>query len=130
MNPKIIKTPAEHQAALDVIEKCMGAKPGTKEFDQLELWVHLVEKYEEENHPIDMPDPVEAIKFRMEQSHLKQKDLIPYIGSKSKVSEILNHKRSLSLNMIRKLHQGLEIPAEVLLKRKNQSLDSTIRQAG
>ena len=90
---------------------------GNAEGDELELWAHLVEEYEEEHYPIDLPDPIAAIRFRMDQQDLKPADLIPYIGSKSKVSEVLNRKRPLSLAMIRKLHSGLGIPAEVLLQR-------------
>jgi antitoxin component HigA of HigAB toxin-antitoxin module len=82
-----------------------------------ELLVLLVEKYEAEHYPIDLPDPVEAIKFRMEQEGLEPKDLIPYLGSQSKVSEVLNYKRPLSLSMIRSLQEGLGIPAEVLIQR-------------
>jgi len=113
---KIIKTEAEYDTALDRIGALMDADPGTPEGDELKLLVTLVELYEKVAHPIDLPDPIEAIKFRMEQAGLKQKDLIPFIGSRSKVSEILSHQRPLSISMIRKLHEGLGIPANVLLK--------------
>ena len=83
--------------------------------DELELLATLVELYEAEVYPIPSPDPIDAIRFRMEQQELKQKDLIPFLGSKSKVSEVLSRKRSLSISMIRKLHEGLGIPVEVLL---------------
>ncbi|MBW4054638.1 MAG: hypothetical protein HIU83_04420 [Proteobacteria bacterium] len=116
MIPKIIKTEAEYDTALERIDTLMDADPGTPEGDELELLVTLVELYEKVAHPIDLPDPIEAIKFRMEQAGLKQKDLIPFIGSRSKVSEILSHQRPLSITMIRKLHEGLGIPADVLLK--------------
>ncbi len=116
MIPKIIKTEEEYENTLVRIESLMDAEPGTQAGDELELLVTLVELYEEEAYPIDLPDPVEAIKFRMEQQGLKQKDLAPIIGSRSKVSEVLSRRRPLSLAMIRKLHTSLGIPAEVLLK--------------
>ena len=92
------------------------AADGTPEEEELELWALLVERYEEENFPMDIPDPVEAIKFRMEQEGLRQKDLEKFFPGKSRVSEILNHKRALSIGMIRALHRGLGIPAEVLIR--------------
>lgn len=114
MKLKVLKTEEEYETALAEIEKLMdSAKPDR---DRLELLVLLVHTYEELLYPIDLPDPIEAIKFRMEQAGLKQKDLIPFIGSRSKVSEILSHQRPLSITMIRKLHEGLGIPADVLLK--------------
>lgn len=116
MIPKIIKNDIDYEAALGRIDELMDADPGTTEGDELELLVTLVEMYESKVHPIDLPNPIEAIKFRMEQMGLKQKDLIPFIGSRSKVSEVLSHQRPLSITMIRKLHEGLGIPAEVLLK--------------
>jgi HTH-type transcriptional regulator/antitoxin HigA len=115
MRPKVIKTHAEYEAALARLDELLGAVPGTVEGDEFELWVTLVEIYEEKHFPIDLPDPISAIRFRMEQAGLKQVDLVPYIGSPSRVSEVLKGKRSLSLSMIRKLHEGLDIPAEVLL---------------
>ena len=116
MQPKLIKTEADHAAALARIEELFTAAPGTPEGDELDLLVTLVELYEEKAYPIDMPDPVAAIRFRMEQMGLKAKDLIPYIGSGPKVSEVLAGKRSLSLSMIRKLTTGLGIPADLLLR--------------
>ncbi len=116
MIPKVIKTEKEYERALARINDLMDADPGTPEGDELELLVTLVEVYEKSKHPIDLPDPVEAIKFRMEQLGLKQKDLIPHIGSRSKVSEVLSRQRPLSVSMIRKLHAGLGIPAETLLR--------------
>jgi HTH-type transcriptional regulator/antitoxin HigA len=115
MQPKILKTEADHRTALAHIDSLMSSAPGTPEADELELWVHLVEEYEEKTSPIPLPDPIEAIRFRMEQQGLKQKDLIPFIGSTSKVSEVMNGKRPLSIAMIRQLHEGLGIPAEVLI---------------
>lgn len=116
MNPKLIKTDKDHAAALKRIDELWDARPGSREAEELELWVHLVEAYESAHFPIAMPDPISAIRFRMEQQGLKQENLVPFIGSKSKVSEVLNGKRDLSLAMIRKLHAGLGIPAEVLLQ--------------
>ncbi len=116
MIPKIIKNEIDYETALARIDELMDADSGTPEGDELELLVTLVELYEEKAHPIDLPDPIEAIKFRMEQAGMKQKDLIPYIGSRSKVSEILSCQRPLSVTMMRKLHEGLGIPAEVLLR--------------
>jgi HTH-type transcriptional regulator/antitoxin HigA len=115
MKPKIIKTDAEYRAALARIEKIFDAKPGTAKGDELELLLLLVETYEDKEYPIGPPDPIAALRFRMEQEGLKPKDLIPYIGSKSKVSEVLHRRRPLSLTMIRKLVNGLHFPAEVAL---------------
>jgi len=113
---RLIKTEEDYDRALSRIEKIMDAKPGTAEADELELLTALVEMYEERRYPISPPNPVEAIRFRMEQMGLNRKDLVPYIGSKSKVSEILSGRRPLSLAVMRALHRGLGIPAEVLLK--------------
>lgn len=113
---KVIKSAEEHQLALARVDEIFMAKPGTPEGDELELLLLLIETYEEEKFPIDLPDPIEAIRFRMEQEELKQKDLIPIFGSKGKVSEVLNGKRDLSLAMIRKLISDLGIPAEALLQ--------------
>jgi HTH-type transcriptional regulator / antitoxin HigA len=115
MKAKIIKTEYDYETALKRVEALMDAVPGSAEFEELELLTLLIEKYEDEQYPIDFPDPVEAIKFRMEQVGLDRKDMIQYLGSQSKVSEVLNHKRPLSLAMIRALSQGLGIPAEVLV---------------
>lgn len=122
ITPKVIKTEEEYQAALAHLETLMDAIPGSPEEDELELFGLLVEKYEEEHFPIDLPDPIEAIKFRMEQQGLSKKDMIAYFGSQSKVSEVLNHKRPLSLAMIRALNEELGIPAEVLLREPGKSL--------
>ena len=112
---RLIKTEEDYTLALDRIESLMDAEAGTSEADELELVSTLVEMYEEKHYPIDLPDPVEAIKFRMEQLGLKQQDLIPFMGSRSKVSEIMNNKKPLTLSMMRGLNKGLGIPAEVLL---------------
>ena len=115
MKAKIIKTKAECEAALARIEKLMNALPNTPQGDELELLSLLVHDYEEKEFPIDKPDPVAAIRFRMEQQGLAPKDLVPFLGSRSRVSEVLSGKRDLSLKMIRALVVGLRIPAELLL---------------
>jgi HTH-type transcriptional regulator/antitoxin HigA len=122
MNAKLIKNEADHAAALARIKDVFDARPGTPEGDELELLVHLVEEYEAVHHAIASPDPIEALKFRMEQGGLKQADLVPLIGNKSKVSEVLSGKRSLSLAMIRALHKGLGIPAQVLIQEPGRAL--------
>lgn len=116
MKPKILKSETEYQAALARVNALMDAAPGSAEEEELELWSMLIERYEEEKYPIDMPDPVEAIRFRMDQEGLKQKDLEPYFSGKNRISEVLNRKRPLTLAMIRSLHRGLGIPAEVLIR--------------
>jgi HTH-type transcriptional regulator/antitoxin HigA len=116
MKIKLIRTEEDYQQALERLEELIDAAPDSSEEEELDLLSFLIDHYEEEHFPIDLPDPVEAIKFRMEQQGLTRKDLVAYIGSQSKVSEVLNHKRSLSLSMIRALHEGLDIPAEVLLR--------------
>lgn len=113
---RLIKTEEDYERALSRIEGLMDAPAGTAEMDELELLTALVEMYENQHYPISPPDPIEAIKFRMEQLGLTQKDMGPYIGAKSKVSEVLNGKRLLTLAMMRALNEGLGIPAEVLLK--------------
>ena len=117
MKPKILKTSVEYELALARIETIFDAKPGTAKGDELELLLVLVEKYEDVAFPINLPNPITAIRFRMEQQNLEPKDLVPYIGSKSKVAEVLSGQRSLSLSMIRNLVIGLGIPAEVLLQK-------------
>ena len=114
MNIKPIKNEQDYQESLTIIESLMNAKPDTIEMDELEVLTTLVESYEEQYYKIDAPDPIEAIKFRMEQEGLKQKDLISIVGSKSRVSEILNKKRKLTIEMIRNLHNQLHIPIESL----------------
>ena len=115
---RIIKTNNQYEEALAMVEELMDLEPnpGTREADKLELLTLLISNYEREHFPMEMPDPIEAIKFRMEQQQLSQKDLMPYIGSRSRVSEVLNRKRSLTLKMIRTLHKELGIPAEVLIQ--------------
>jgi HTH-type transcriptional regulator/antitoxin HigA len=96
----------------------MSAKPGTDEGDELDVLATLVDAYETEHFPIESPDPIDAIKFRMEQMGLERKDLEPLIGSRARVSEVLNKRRGLSLKMIRTLHEELDIPLEVLIGRE------------
>ncbi len=122
MRPKVIKTEAEYEEALVQLDELLDAAPDTPEGDEFELWATLIETYEESEFPIDLPDPISAIRFRMEQAGLKQIDLVPYIGSASRVSEILKGKRSLSLSMMRRLHEDLGIPAEVLLQEPGASI--------
>ena len=114
MNIKPIKTEQDYNNTLNRIEILMDATPNSEEFDELDILTTLVEVYEEIHYKIEIPDPIEAIKFRMEQESLKQKDLIPIIGSASRVSEILNKKRKLTLEMIRNLQKNLKIPFDSL----------------
>lgn len=116
MEIKPIKTDADYRATLAEIDGLMSAKLNTPEGDRLDVLVTLVEAYEARHFPLDLPDPVEAIKFRMEQAGLTAKDLEPYIGRSNRVYEILNRKRPLTLGMIWRLNQGLGIPAESLIK--------------
>ncbi len=116
MNWKVIKTEKDYQIALKRLEVIFDSKKGSKNGDELELLSLLIDNYEKEKFPIDLPDPIEAIKFRMEQLGYSQKDLTEVIGLKSRVSEILNRKRKLTLEMIRKLHEVLGIPTEVLVR--------------
>ena len=119
MHIRPIKTEQDYEAALAEIEALWGAPEDSAEGDRLDVLLTLVEAYETKHHPIDPPDPVEAILFRLEQAGLERKDLEPYIGSSGRVSEVLNHKRPLSLNMIRKLWKGLNIPLESLINDNN-----------
>lgn len=115
MISRLIKNDEDYKKALSRIEELMDAQPDTPEMDELELMTALVEMYEDRHYPICPPDPLEAIKFRMDQLGLTQQDMVPYIGTKSKVSEVLNGKRPLSLTMMRSLNKYLGISAEVLL---------------
>ena len=124
MKPKPIRNEADYKATLARIEEIFNAKLGSPEGDELDLLVTLVELYEEKVYRINLPDPITVIRFRMEQQGLKAKDLVPYIGSAPKVSEVLSGKRRLSLNMIRNLVNGLGIPAEVLLQEPGAKLPS------
>jgi HTH-type transcriptional regulator/antitoxin HigA len=118
MSIRPIHNEQDYEKALDRIDVLMDLNPnlGTSQSDELEVLALLVEKYEEKAWCINEPDPIEAIKLRMEQMHLKQQDLVPYIGNKSKVSEVLNRKIGLSLNMVYNLAKGLHLPLEVLVQ--------------
>ncbi len=116
MDIKPIKTDADYRTALKEIESLMMAEPNSPEGERLDVMVTLTEAYEAQHFPMDLPDPVAAIKFEMERKGLTVKDLEPMIGKSNRVYEILNHKRSLTLRMIWKLHDGLGIPAESLIK--------------
>ena len=111
-----IRNEEDYQNALDRLELIFDSKKETPEGDESEILTILIENYEETHYPIDLPDPIEAIKFRMEQMCLKQKDLAEVVGLKSRVSEILNKKRKLTLEMIRNLSSKLNIPTEILVK--------------
>ena len=123
MNIKPIKTEFDYNAALCEIEQLIEAEPNTPEGDKLDILTTLVEAYEEKHYPIDPPDPIEAIIHQMESQGLTRKDLEKYLGTRGRVSDILNRKRSLSLQMIRNLQQGLGISPEILIKP--YSLDSS-----
>jgi HTH-type transcriptional regulator/antitoxin HigA len=116
MKLKPIKTDADHEVALKEIERLWGAAEGTPSGDRLEILITLSEAYEDSHFPMDMPDPIEAIKFRLEQQGADQKTLIGIIGNRTRVYEVLRRDRALSLAMIRKLNQHLKIPAEILIR--------------
>ena len=116
MEIKPIRNEADYKQALDRLELIFDAKRGTEEGDELEILSILIDNYERQNYPIEMPDPISAIHFRMEQMGLKQKDLVEIIGFKSRVSEIMNRKRKLTLDMIRRLNRSLKIPTEILIQ--------------
>lgn len=116
MNIKPIKTKKDYEQALERLELIFDAKKGTPKGDELEILSMLIDNYEKQKFPIGFPDPVEAIKFRMEQLGYNQTDLANVVGLKSRASEILNRKRKLSLEMIRQIHESLNIPTEVLIQ--------------
>ncbi len=113
---KPIRTAADHEAALAEVARLWGAKSGTPEGDRLDVLATLIDAYEARHHPMDPPDPIEAIRFRMEQQGLSRKDLEPLIGHRGRVAEVLGRRRGLSIEMIRNLHDKLGIPAEVLIR--------------
>jgi HTH-type transcriptional regulator/antitoxin HigA len=115
-NIKPIRTKKDYEAALGEVERLWGAKSGTPDGDRLDVLATLIDAYEVVHYPMDPPDPIEAIKFRMEQQGLTRKDLEPLIGTRTRVAEVLNRKRNLSIGMIRRLHEGLGISAEVLIQ--------------
>ncbi len=115
MNIKPIKTEKDYMNSIRRVEALWGAKRDSSEGDELDLLITLVEAYEMKHYPIAPPDPIDAIKFRMEQLEMTRADMVKYLGSQSRVSEILNRKRGLTLKMVKSLHKGLKIPAEILL---------------
>ncbi len=115
MDIRPIKNETDYRHALAEIDKLWDAKADTPKGDRMDVLTTLVEKYEETNHPVESPDPVEAILFRMEQLELRKVDLAPYLGGKNRVTEVLQRKRKLTVRMIRRLYEGLGIPAEVLI---------------
>ena len=121
MDIKPIKTEQDYDLALSTIEELWDAKEGTDEGDRLDILITLVDAYEQVNHPIYPPDPVSAIEFHMDQNELTRIDLEEYIGTRARVSEVLNGKRGLSIEMIRNLHEGLGIPLESLIARPKES---------
>ncbi len=123
---KLIKTEEDYSLVLSRIEDLMDAEANTSEAEELELLATLIELYEDEHYAMDTPEPIDAIKFRMEQMGLNQQGLVPFIGSKSKVSEVLNKKRPLTLSMMRSLHQNLGIPAEVFLQKTDGKFPKAI----
>jgi HTH-type transcriptional regulator / antitoxin HigA len=112
---KPIRSEADYESALAEVERLWGAKSGTPDGDRLDVLATLIDAYEAEHYPIDPPDPIEAIKFRMAQQGLTRKDLEPIIGTRTRVAEVLNRKRGLSIDMIRRLHERLGISADVLI---------------
>src|SRR3546814_347621 len=124
MNITPIKNESDYNAALLEVHKFMEAQPNTDEGDYLDILTTLIEAYEAKHFPVDLPDPIEAIKFRMEQQNLNQKALELIIGQRSHVSEVLAKKRKLSLRMIRNLHEHLNIPSSSLIKEYNLSTAS------
>src|SRR4249919_3845627 len=118
---KPIRTKKDYEAALAEVERLWGSKSGTPEGDRLDVLATLIDAYEAEHYPMDPPDPIEAIKFRMEQQGLTRRDLEEIIGTRTRIAEVLNGKRGLSVGMIRRLHERLGISAEVLIRpsRKN-----------
>jgi HTH-type transcriptional regulator / antitoxin HigA len=117
MSIKPIKTKKDYEKAMKRLEVIFDAKPGTPQGDELEVIGILIERYEDEHFPVGFPDPIEAIRFRMDQMGYTQNDLAKVVGLKSRTSEILNRKRKLTLEMIRQLNQSLKIPTEVLIQR-------------
>jgi HTH-type transcriptional regulator/antitoxin HigA len=113
---KPIRSEADYEEALAEVERLWGSKSGTPEGDRLDVLATLIDAYEAEHHPMDPPDPIEAIKFRMEQQGLTRKDLRPLLGTRTRVSEVLNRKRGLSITMIRRIHERLGISADVLIR--------------
>ena len=130
MEVKPIRTNADHEAALREVEKLLDSQPGSPEGDRMEALVTLIEAYEAQHHPIPEPDdPVAVLEYYMESRGLSRADLLPYLGSKERVSEVLNRKRGLSLAMIRRLHDGLGISADLLVRKAGLYPPERIRPA-
>ena len=127
-NLRPLRSEKDYEAALVEVERLWGAKARTPKGDRLDILATLIEAYEAKHYPMDPPDPIEAIKFRMEQQGLTRKDLERVLGSRTRVSEVLNRKRGLSIDMIRKLHDRLQIPAEVLIRPARGLKPRTRRQ--
>lgn len=118
---KPIRSKSDYEKALSEVAHLWGAKSGTRDGDRLDVLATLIDAYEAKHYPMDPPDPIEAIKFRMEQQGLSRKDLEPLIGTRTRVAEVLNRKRSLSISMIRRLHKQLGISADVLIRPTQKS---------
>lgn len=129
MDIKPIKSEADYRATLREIEGLMGSEADTPEGDRLDVLVTLVQAYEARHYPMDYPDPVDAIKFRMEQQGLTVDDLVPAIGRSNRVYEVLNGKRSLSIGMIRRLHRQFDIPADVLIRESEDKRNERVESA-
>lgn len=126
MNIKPIKSNQDYQEALKRLEEIFDAPEESPESDEANMIALLVDEYEKENHPLETPDPIEAIKIRMEEMNLSQKDLIPEIGGRSRVSEVLNKKRPLTVGMIRRLSENLDLPANILIQ--DYTLNGTLKK--
>jgi HTH-type transcriptional regulator/antitoxin HigA len=118
---KPIRSRRDHEAALKEVDRLWGARTGTRDGDRLDVLATLIDVYEAEHYPMDPPDPIEAIKFRMEQQGLTRRDLEDLIGTRTRIAEILNRKRGLSIAMIRRLHERLGISADVLIRPSRKS---------
>jgi HTH-type transcriptional regulator/antitoxin HigA len=129
MELRPIRTTADYDRALEEIQRLWHAAPGTADAEKLEMLGALVEAYEQDTYPMPAPDPIEAIKFRMDQQGLSQADLVPIFGTRARVSEILGRKRALTLEMIRRLHHKLHIPLESLVSRPGRPRRSSRRSA-
>ena len=130
MDVRPIRTEAEYDSALSEIERLLDAAPGTPDCDKLEVLAILVEAYEAEHHPVPLPDPISAIEFHMDRLGLTRKDLLPYIGGRGRVSEVLRRKRPLTLRMIRSLEAGLGIPAAILVQAYDLAADDPPDDSG
>jgi HTH-type transcriptional regulator / antitoxin HigA len=126
---KPIRSEADYDAALAEVERLWGARLGTPDGDRLDILATLIEAHEDKHYPMDPPDPIEAIKFRMEQQGLSRKDLEPLIGTRTRVAEVLNGKRNLSITMIRNLHAKLGIAAEVLIQPSRKAAQRSRKRA-